>query len=223
MTPKKTRLTIMRTMPILLLLAGAASAQVSTSSYRVLGQPDLRHNGVNLVRGVELRSPFGITLDARTGPVHVYVADTLNSRVLAWVDLASYQIGDPPSVVLGQPGPDSSVPLGIGAKGLNAPSGLTVDPASGDLYVADTGNNRVARFPDPFNNPTRIEPDVVYGQPNFTTRTAAAVSKTSLNLPRGVAFDGTGNLWVADSGNHRVVRFSAAVLNTPGAAADTVI
>ena len=42
--------------------------------------------------------------------------------------------------------------------------------------------------------------------------------------PRGVAFDSAGNLWVADTGNHRVLRFGAASLNTPApVAADTVI
>jgi uncharacterized protein (TIGR03437 family) len=114
--------------------------------------------------------------------------------------------------------------MGIGAKGFNGPLGLAVDPLSGNLYVADYNNNRVVRFLSPFANPTRIEPDAVYGQPNFNSRTAVAPSSTALNHPFGIAFDSAGNLWVADSGNHRVVRFSAGVLNsqTPPAA-DTVV
>ena len=138
----------------------------------------------------------------------------------------SYQAGDPPALVLGQRGPEYSIPLGIGAKGLNGPMGLAVDAATGNLYVADVGNNRVVRFPAPFDNPGRIEPDAVYGQPNFTTRTAGSpVSNTSMNQPRGVAFDSAGNLWVADTGNHRVLRFSAGSLNNPTlpVAADTVL
>src|SRR5260370_3070299 len=202
---------------------GAMHAQLSASAYRVLGQPDLRQNGVNLVQGVELYQPSGIALDARGGQTHIYIADTHNSRVMAWADIASYQIGDAPGVVLVQPGPQYSSPLGIGVKGFNSPLGLAVDPLSGNLYVADFINNRVVRFLSPFANPTRIEPDAVYGQPSFNNRTASIPSSTSLNQPRAVAFDPTGNLWVADSGNHRVVRFSAAVLNsqTPPAA-DTV-
>ena len=203
---------------------GATYAQLSTSAYRVLGQPDLRQNGLNLVQGVELRQPSGIALDARGNQTHIYIADTLNSRVLGWADVASYQIGDAPDVVLGQPGPQYSGLLGIGAKGFNGPLGLSVDPLTGNLYVADINNNRVLRFLSPFANLTRIEPDAVYGQPNFTTRTASAASSTSLNQPRAVAFDSSGNLWVADSGNHRVLRFSAAVLNSQTQpAADTVI
>src|ERR1035437_8375445 len=79
-------------------------AQLSASAYRVLGQPDLRQNGVNLVQGVELYQPSGIALDARGDQTHLYIADTHNSRVLAWADIASIQIGGPPGVVLGQPG-----------------------------------------------------------------------------------------------------------------------
>ena len=45
-----------------------------------------------------------------------------------------------------------------------------------------------------------------------------------MNAPRAVAFDPAGNLWVADTGNHRVLRFNATLLNslTPPDA-DTVI
>src|SRR5262249_31073086 len=102
--------------------------------------------------------------------------------------------------------------------------GLAVDPTSGNLYVSDTGNNRVVRYLSPFENTTRIEPDAVYGQSNFSVRTAGAPSGTSMNQPRGVAFDGAGNMWVADTGNHRVLRFAAASLNNPApVAADTVL
>jgi uncharacterized protein (TIGR03437 family) len=203
---------------------GATYAQLSASAYRALGQPDLRQNGVNLVQGVELYQPSGIALDTRGGQTHVYIADTHNSRVMAWADISSYQIGDAPGVVLGQPGPQYSSPLGIGVKGFNSPLGMAVDPQTGNLYVADFNNNRVLRFLSPFANPTRIEPDEVFGQPGFNNLTASTTSSTSLNQPRAVALDPAGNLWVADSGNHRVVRFSATVLNTQTPpAADTVV
>ena len=202
---------------------GASWAQVSSSAYRALGQADLRRNGVNGVQGTELYFPSGVALDTRGGQTHIYIADTQNSRVLAWPDVNAYQIGDVPTLVLGQPGPQYSVPLGIGAKGFNGPIGMAVDPATGNLFVADTGNNRVVRYLSPFDNPTRIEPDAVYGQPNFTNRTAGTNS-TSLSQPRGVAVDAAGNLWVADTGNHRVVRYPAAFLGTAApVAADVVI
>lgn len=176
-----------------------------------------------MVRGVGFHTPAGIALDVRGGQLHVYVCDSGNSRVLAWPDAASYQIGDPPALVLGQPGPGYSGAYGIGGKGLNTPLAAAVDPNTGDLYVADAGSSRIVRFPSPFANPTRIEPDAVYGQPNFAS-VQPGTSQALLNKPRGVAVDASGNLWVADTGNHRVVRFAAATLNSPTPpAADLVI
>lgn len=204
--------------------AGAQSA-LSHSAYRALGQPDLRQNGLNRVEGGEFFSPSGLAIDARGGLLRLYVSDSLNHRVMAWPDLRAYQTGDPPALVLGQPSPQRSTPLGIGSAGLNSPLGAAVDPLTGNLYVADTGNHRVLRFPDPFSNPRRVEPDMVYGQPDFDSRTANAggLGAASLNSPAAVAFDPSGNLWIADTGNHRVLRYSAAALNAVFPEADLVL
>jgi len=207
-----------------LVVSTGGYAQISTSAYRALGQPNLNQNGLNLVQGPALHTPNGIALDGRSAQIHLYISDTQNYRVLAWADVSSYQAGEAPALVLGQSSPLNSVPMGIGAKGFNVPAGLAVDPATGNLYVADFGNNRVLRFSSPFNNPTVVEPDAVYGQPNFSSYQAAAPSATSLNRPRALAFDAGGNLWIADMGNNRVVRIPAANLSTPApVAADLVI
>jgi sugar lactone lactonase YvrE len=206
-----------------LLMAGLCHAQLSSTAYRVLGQPDLHLNGLNMVTGQGLNSPIGVALDARGGQVHIYIADTQNSRILGWPDMNSYQTGDPPALVLAQPNPQYSSPLGIGPKGLTNPLGVAVDPTTGNLYVADFGDNRVVRFPSPFANPARIEPDAVYGQASFSGATAG-LSATAMSGPRAVACDAAGNLWVADSGNNRILRFAAATLNSPApVSADTVI
>jgi uncharacterized protein (TIGR03437 family) len=201
---------------------GAIQAQVSLSAYRVLGQTNCRFAGLNQVQGVELYGPASLALDSRNGQLHIYIADTGNSRVLAWADVNAYQIGDPPALVLGQPGPQYSNLLGIGVKGFAGLTAMAVDPTTGNLYVADTTNNRVLRFLSPFANPNRAEPDAVYGQSSFQTRIAAATSN-GLNQPLGVAFDSSGNLWIADTGNHRVLRYPSSVLNSLQPAADLAI
>jgi uncharacterized protein (TIGR03437 family) len=210
---------------LLVIIAGGANAQLSTSAYRVLGQPDLYQQGINTVQAVSLNGPGGVALDSRGGKVRLYITDTGNSRILAWPDTHSYGIGDPPALVLGQPGPAYSNAQGIGAQGLNSPVGLAVDPTTGDLYVADSGNSRVLRFRNPFAN-SKVQPDAVYGQPDFNTLAAnsTGVSASSMSKPRAVACDAAGNLWVADTGNNRVLRFGANSLNsTPPPPADTVI
>jgi len=215
----------------LFLLATNMNAQLSTSAYRVLGQPDLHQQGINTVTATSLNSPLAIALDTRGGKTRLYIADTGNSRVLAWPDAHSYGIGDPAALILGQPGPAYSNPQGIGAQGfgLNPQAGLGIaalsaDPTTGDLYVADTANNRVLRFRDPFAN-SKAQPDAVYGQPDFNTVTAnsTGISASSIYKPFAVACDAAGNLWVADTGNNRVLRFAANSLNNPPPMADTVI
>src|SRR5215472_12591605 len=99
--------------------AGAGYSQLSPTAYRTLGQVDLHQNGVNMVQGIELNNPGGIALDPRNGQIHLYISDTRNFRILAWADIASYQTGEPPSLILGQLGPQYAVVQGIGAKGMN--------------------------------------------------------------------------------------------------------
>lgn len=167
-------------------------------------------------------APRGVAVDAVQSPRHLYVADSRNHRVLAWQDARSFQNGGAPTIILGQPGPQSSGPLGIGAKGFTNPSGLAVDPKTGNLYVADTGNSRVLRFLAPFSDPTRSEPDAVYGQPDFSTQTPGTTDH-SLNGPQGVAFDADGSLWVADTQNSRVLRFPSWLLDSANPSADLII
>ena len=86
---------------------------------------------------------------------------------------------------------------------LNEPNQVTFDQ-SGNLWVADTGDNRILEFKAPFSNEESAS--VSIGQPNLFS-TVANTTETTLNYPEGLAFDTHGNLWVGDTDNNRVVEF----------------
>jgi uncharacterized protein (TIGR03437 family) len=192
----------------------------------------------NYVEGKELFNPLTVALDSSTNPSAVYVADTLNNRVLGWKYASQMVSGAQADVVLGQK--DFFTTLAGGATGvtigLNLPSGIAVDKA-GNVYVADAGNNRIVRFPQPFAQaPGSTSPDLVLGQSGFSGNAAnpSGVLATSLSFGGGsgrfpplvgMAFDGAGDLWVSDTFNNRVLRYNASVLSSAqsGAAADQVL
>lgn len=222
---KRTLLTLTALVATLTAGLGIASAQLSPSALRVLGQPDLRQRGFNSVGGAELFSPGGVAVDERDGAVHVYVADSRNNRVLAWRDMRSLENGAAADIALGQPSLRHTNPNGIGSRGLNVPTALAIDSATGDLYVADTDNNRVVRFLNPFDNPARVEPDKVFGQADFSETRANRPfrSARSLSAPAALRFDAAGNLWVADGGNHRILRYPADQLQADLPEADVAL
>ena len=88
------------------------------------------------------------------------------------------------------------------ATGLSAPRGITVDGSS--VYVANTGGADVRAFPTNANGNV---------PPSRTLGGAAA----GMSAPYALGFDVNGNLYVADSGNNRVLMLPAARQGTPGA------
>ncbi len=85
-------------------------------------------------------------------------------------------------------------------------SGVAID-AGGNLWVSDGGNNRVLRFPlDPDTGEMAKVADLVLGQPDFNNAKLGA-EFNELHAPSAVTFDQSGALYVADTGNDRVLIF----------------
>jgi sugar lactone lactonase YvrE len=87
--------------------------------------------------------------------------------------------------------------------------GPAVQPGSGTyLAVADSNNNRILIYPAPFTNDENAV--VVLGQPDMThdaVNQQCLASANSLAYPEGLSVDAAGDLYVADTGNCRVLEF----------------
>jgi len=80
----------------------------------------------------------------------------------------------------------------------NVVSGMILDSAN-NLYLADTGNNRIRKV-DSTGKSTTIMGDGSVGMRN--TDKSADPLQTSLNAPKDIAMDRSGNLYIVDMGNH---------------------
>ncbi len=134
----------------------------------------------------------------------LYVADSLNNRVLVWNNLptAFNQTAD---FALGQPGLTSNTSNngGRSASTMSFPMGVFSDGIR--LFVADTLNNRMLIWNSfPTSNGQAASSQV--GQANFTVavQNSGGLSATSLNSPRNSYSDGM-RLFITDISNHRVL------------------
>ena len=140
---------------LLILVAVASSFSMAMSgdtvADRVLGQFDFSNNAPNLIDAPGLKGPFSVAIDASVTPNRLYVADSLNSRVLGYKDVTTFINGGAADLVIGQPDFISGIANngGLSANSLNAPEGVAVD-ADGNLYVADSLNNRALEYNTPF-------------------------------------------------------------------------
>jgi uncharacterized protein (TIGR03437 family) len=224
-------------------LPARAQTIFSNSPTRVLGALGLEYKSStsvpNLVVGREFSTPQAVAVDTSTTPNRLYVVDTGNHRVLAWANASDFYDGQLADLVIGQRDLDYTETLGPGTDisgGLNSPTGIAVDE-SGNVYVADSGNNRVLRFSRPFDQPDKLKlPDLVFGQTSLTGRNANLgsneISSRGLRLNfyndracstcyrAGLALQKDGGrtvLWVVDAGNNRVLRFPVGNANGPSA------
>lgn len=205
---------------LLLSLALVASIAAFANGQRatlVLGHPTFttRTSGTS---ATSMKDPRGIAVDPATGKV--FVVDTGNNRVLRFGSSLALASGAAAEAVLGQPDFTSSVDATT-ATGMRFPASAAIDGA-GRLWVADLSNHRVLRFDNAASKANGAAADGVLGQANFTSNTPAT-SATRMRLPVGVAIDNAGRLWVADTSNHRVLRFDNAASKANGAAADGVL
>jgi sugar lactone lactonase YvrE len=144
----------------------------------------------------------------------IYVADTGNG-VIRKVD-ASGKI----TTVAGNNGLSGGYSGDGGAAtnaALHSPKGVFVD-GSGNLYIADTGNN-VIRKVDASGKITTVAGNYSVG--GQYGGDGGAATNASLNAPSGMAMDGAGNLYIADSDNQVIRKVDASGMITTVAGGGT--
>ena len=138
-----------------------------------------------------LNNPQGVERRGPTDPL--YIADTVNHRIRVVTGTTITTLaGDGTPGFAGDGG-------AAGSARLFSPRGLSINGA-GDLYIADTSNNRIRRIDHATQVITTVAGNGTAGYADNAAATAAM-----LNLPRDVFVDASGNLYIADT-NNNVVR-----------------
>ena len=139
----------------------------------------------------ELEYPYGVAVD---GVGDFFIADTYNQRLrqVGLSGIISTVAGDGGFGYFGDNialGPDAS---------LADPSGAAVD-AEGNVYIADSYNNRIRKI-----TLFGIIYTVAGNGAGEYSGDGGAATNAGLNYPQGVAVDGEGNLFIADTYNQRI-------------------
>jgi hypothetical protein len=153
------------------------------------------------------------------------VADTGNHRILIWPELPAAD-GQPATGVLGQVDLRTEGPQAGGTgptAGLNLPTGLADDGEL--LFVADAWNHRILGYPlADLASARGPRPVWSLGQPDLeqvAPNAGGDPTGSSLYWPFGVLWH-DGWLWVADTGNRRVLGWHGRP-RTPDQSADLVL
>jgi uncharacterized protein (TIGR03437 family) len=139
----------------------------------------------------QLFHPSALALDSAG---NLYIADTGNEAIRK-LNLSSGII----STFAGQGGAGFGGDGGPAARAqFSNPSGLAFDSA-GNLYIADTTNNRIRMIAT-----NGIISTAAGSSSNGYAGDGGAAAKARLNSPKGVAVDAAGNLFIADTFNNRI-------------------
>jgi len=159
----------------------------------------------------QFNQPRGTAVDASG---NVYVTDMFNRRI------QKFGFGSDPNelVFLGKWGTSGAGGAAIQGE-FATPNGMAVD-ASGNVYVADKGNDRVQKFDSSGAFVSMWGWGVDTGASGFEVCTAASTpcgggisgsGDGQFNAAHAVAVDASGNIYVVDQYNHRIQKFNSSL------------
>ncbi len=185
---------------------GVAGKPNGAAADVVLGQPDFTTTPPPATTTpTGMNSPSGVYVD-NSGIL--WVVDQLNHRVLRFNNATTLKTGAGANNVLGQGDFTSITNKGLGMNSMDTPSGVFGD-VSGNLYVIDKVNNRTLIFNKAASLLDGASASNVLGQVDFKSKVTTPITASTENGPNGVFFDNNKQqLWVGDTNNNRVLRYS---------------
>ncbi len=174
--------------PLSSLEAGEITTVAGGSTFAGDGGPALQ---------APLSFPQGVALDAAG---NLFVSDTFNHRIRRVLESTGTI-----NTVAGNGMAGFSGDGGLAAAAaLNTPADVAFDPA-GNLYFSESINARIRRVDAATGVVSTAAGNGRFGY----SGDGGPATQASISLPKGITFDGTGNLFVADTGNGRIRRVDA--------------
>lgn len=138
------------------------------------------------------------------GSGNLYIADTTNNKIRK-VDAVTLRM----ETVAGTGGYGYAGDGGLAHDAqFRSPTGVAVD-TNGNVYIADTYNNRIRKV-DASGTITTFAGTGMSGDSGDN----GPANEAALRSPTGVAVDGLGNVYIADSSNHRIRKVDTAGIIT---------
>lgn len=139
----------------------------------------------------QFNAPWGVAVDRVRG--YLYVVDSANFRVQKF-DMSGEFI-----MAWGS--------FGNGDGQFYFPRGVAVDQEDGAVYVVDMGNHRIQKF----DTSTNVLPQLLtkWGGSSTAGHASSSLAQEAgqLRSPWGITIDGAGDVYVTDTGNHRIEKF----------------
>jgi uncharacterized protein (TIGR03437 family) len=138
----------------------------------------------------QLNAPFGVAVDSNR---NVFIADSNNARIrrVSTGGIITTVAGNGTQHYGGDGGPATNAQLA-------SPCGVVLDSA-GNLFIADSGNNRIRKV-----SPTGIISTIAGKGSQGYSGDGGAATSAELNGPNSLSVDSTGNVFVADTQNNAI-------------------
>lgn len=183
---------------------------------RIIGQADHVSTDCNRADNPAVNTlcyPYDVAID-QSGD-KLYIADNSNSRVVLHAIGEDFEDGQDAVALIGQSDFDESSCGDTSVSALCYPTGVAIDAVNSYVYISDQDNNRVVRYAlsDSYGS---AQAGLVYGQyseaMNDCNVNYGEPTQYSLCEPWGLTINQeTGQLWVADKYNNRVLGYGDPV------------